>query len=72
MKVSTTISPVTQVALAEVNNAVKKEVCSPALVAKGSINSAAPNKIIRKKPPAISCVPESRFVSFDSIWTAFL
>ena len=67
VKVSATIRPVTHVALADVNNAVKKEVCSPDFVANGSIKRKAPIKMIMQKPPAISCIPDSRLAIFDNM-----
>ena len=67
VKVSATTSPVTQVALAAVNSAVIKEVCSPDFVAQGSSNSNVPIKIMIKKPIAIICIPDSRFDIFENI-----
>ncbi len=67
VKVSATIRPVTQVALAEVNSAVKNEVCSPDFVANGSIKSSVPASMIRKNPPAIICIPEKRLYNLGNI-----
>ena len=51
--VSTTTRPVTQTALVEVNNALRKERCTPFFREKGIINSIAPVRITAPKPSAI-------------------
>ncbi len=51
--VSTTTSPVTQVALVAVNSAVKKSVSPPAAVDIGSINSNVPAPMTSRYPMAM-------------------
>ncbi len=58
VKVSTRIRPVTQEALVAVNRAVRNGVTVPSLDERGSISSSVPAMIRRKKPTAISCMPD--------------
>ena len=51
-QVSYTTSPVTQVALVDVNSAFKNGVPFPSLLAKGSVRSRAPKRMIRANPDA--------------------
>ena len=51
--VSTTTSPVTQTALVDVNNAFKKDKCTPFFKENGIINSTAPTRITALKPSAM-------------------
>ena len=63
VNVSTTIRPVTQVALVAVNSADKNVVVSPGFVDHGSSNNRVPMSIMIKKPPAINCIPEKRLLT---------
>ena len=59
--VSTTIRPVTQVALVAVNKAFMYEIDLPSALAAGSDSRRLPPNIVIKKPSAITCVYEKLY-----------
>lgn len=65
--VSCIISPVTQEALVEVNNASKKGAPLPSFVENGSISRQAPINIIVAKLRIIICPGVMRFIRFLNI-----
>ena len=65
--VSCIISPVTQEALVEVNNASKKGAPLPSFVENGSMSKQAPINIIVAKLRMIICPGEMRFIRFLNI-----
>jgi hypothetical protein len=56
------------VALVAVKSAVIKGVISPVREEQGSIKRHVPPKISRRKPSAINCMSESRFIFFGNIY----